>query len=97
MRKRCIIMNDNEIIKNLKYCCLVDPKTIFIRDDRTGEITALNMNDVLNLINRLQAELKVSNEALNNSIKLNNRLETQNKNLLETIGNLTTEKRYFFR
>lgn len=48
------------------------------------------------MISCLQAELKVSNEALNNSIKLNNRLETQNKDLAETIHNLTLEKDALF-
>ena len=89
-------MSDNEIIKNLKYCCLIDPKTIFIRNDRTGEITTLNMNDVLNLINRLQVEIEVCNEALDNSMKLNNRLQAQNKNLVETVHNLTLEKDALF-
>lgn len=31
-------LTDKEITKVLERCCLVDPKTIFIRDDRTGEI-----------------------------------------------------------
>ena len=52
-------MTDKEIIiKALERCCLVDPKTIFIRDDRTGETTILNMNDVFDLITRQQAEIE---------------------------------------
>lgn len=50
-------MTDNEIKKALE-CCLVEPKTIFLRDNKTGEITTLNMNDIFNLITRQQAEIE---------------------------------------
>ena len=51
-------MTYEQIIKGLECCCLVDPKTIFLRDDRTGEIITLNMNDVFYLINRQHAEIE---------------------------------------
>ena len=51
-------MTDKDIIKALHTACLLDPKNIFIRNYITGEITTLNMDDVLNLINRQQAEIE---------------------------------------
>lgn len=51
-------MKDNDIIKALHTACLLDPKNIFIRNYITGEITTLNMDDVLNLINRQQTEIE---------------------------------------
>ena len=91
-------MTDNEITKALE-CCIGDTEGKNCLDCPLYEIDdcqAYMYLNSLDLINRLQAELKVSNEALNNSIKLNNRLETQNKDLVETIGNLTTEKDALF-
>ena len=91
-------LKDNEIIKALK-CCIGDTEGKNCFDCPLYEIEDCQAHMYLNsldLINRQQAELKVSNEALNNSIKLNNRLETQNKELSETIHNLTIEKDALF-
>ena len=94
MEKR---LTDNEIIKAFKMhlldnrdCELCPYGPAYYRCD------IILLKDVLDLINRLQAELKVSNEALNNSIKLNNRLQAQNKDLAETVHNLTLEKDALF-
>lgn len=91
-------LTDNEIIKVLE-CCVGDAEGKNCFDCPLYEIDDCQAHmylDALDLINRLQAELKVSNEALNNSIKLNNRLETQNKDLAETVHNLTLEKDALF-
>ena len=105
-------LKDNEIIKDISFekktaYYKKEIKDFFSRYEnksggedctevcliRAGYRTVLKAEEE---INRLQAELKVSNEALNNSIKLNNRLETQNKELSETIHNLTLEKDALF-
>lgn len=62
----------------------------------TEEVSNLNPTDfcnvmhkfALDIINRLQAELKVCNEALDNSMKLNSHLQAENERLkhqLETL------------
>lgn len=80
-------MTDNEIKKALE-CCLVEPKTIFLRDNKTGEITTLNMNDIFNLITRQQAIVekfeKVEHFADKTIATLqaeNERLEVENQSL----------------
>lgn len=42
--------------------------------DINKELTTISIGDVIDLINRLEAELKVCNNALDNSIKLNTNL-----------------------
>lgn len=69
------MLTDKDIIKALHTACFSDLKNIFIRNYITGETTILNMDDILNLINRQQAE---------------------NKELAETIHNLTIEKDELF-
>lgn len=86
-------LTDNEIIKALESEIHLAE---YVDSDCCSNVNLEIIKSALDLINRLQAELKVSNEALNNSIKLNNRLETQNKDLAETVHNLTLEKDALF-
>lgn len=51
-------MTDKDIIKALHTACFSDLKNIFIRNYITGETTILNMDDILDLINRQQAEIE---------------------------------------
>lgn len=91
-------LKDNEIKKVLE-CCIGDTEGKNCFDCPLYEIDDCQAHmylDALDLINRQKAELKVSNEALNNSIKLNNRLQSQNKDLVETVHNLTIEKDILF-
>ena len=95
-------LKDNEIIKALKCCMKIykdcDNCPCINNNDYTNvyDCKYALFKNALDFINRLQAELKVSNEALNNSIKLNNCLENQNKELEETTHNLTIEKDALF-
>lgn len=86
-------LKDNEIIKALESEIHLAE---YVDSDYCSNVNLEIIKSALDFINRLQAELKVSNEALNNSIKLNNRLETQNKDLSETVHNLTLEKDALF-
>lgn len=48
---------DKEIMDKFHEGCIVDPKTIHIRNDVTGEFTAISMLDLHNLIIHQQNEI----------------------------------------
>ena len=93
-------LKDNEIIKAQEYCCEEDgcDRSCPLFDKCKSPIKTMEdfIKFDLDLINRLQAEIEVCNEALDNSMKLNNRLQSQNKDLAETVHNLTIEKDALF-
>lgn len=65
------MLTDKEIKEALHTACFSDLKNIFIRNYITGETTILNMDDILDLINRQHTEierLKVENQSLKKAV-----------------------------
>lgn len=85
-------LKDNEIKKALEGAILNAKKC----DSKVWSIEVYKLENTLDLINSLQA--KVIKEQNKNSKLRNerNRLQTQNKDLAETIHNLTLEKDALF-
>lgn len=69
-------LTDNKIKKALECCSSFDKECKGCPLERMFDCNCINYNCkyALDLINRLQAELKVCNEALDNSMKLIKRI-----------------------